>query len=430
MQKRINVADMLKSLKKLYRSGFFDIFGATLINSVVSFVYGIFIVRIMSQYDYGVFSYVQNISNFGVMFCCMGANLGILQFCSERVDISLKYSYSRYAAIMGGISSVLVIIIMVLYSGIDRSGLANLTGYIVEFSLLPVLYNMKDWITANLRWQIKNREYSIVLNIHSVANAVFAVLGAWIWGIHGVILGIYLAYICSILVGTYFLRGGFVHAVQRASKLTSANKNKFVKYSVTMCIVNALISVLYSVDLFVIGNIMQNAEDIAMYKTACVIPFALNMVPNSVMTFVYPHIAMHKEDDGWMKKNIKLLYLANGALNLLIGLSLFVGAPIIISILFGNRYEGILPVFRVLILSYILSACLRTPAANLFGMLRKTKTALIISGSTVVLSVCLGIVFVSHFGIIGAACGSVCTFGSVGIVSTAILIRGIYFNKK
>lgn len=69
MQKRINVADMLKSLKKLYRSGFFDIFGATLINSVVSFVYGIFIVRIMSQYDYGVFSYVQNISNFGVMFC-------------------------------------------------------------------------------------------------------------------------------------------------------------------------------------------------------------------------------------------------------------------------------------------------------------------------------------------------------------------------
>ena len=42
-------------IKKLKDKGFFDIFGATVINSFVSFVYGIFIVRVLTKHDYGVF---------------------------------------------------------------------------------------------------------------------------------------------------------------------------------------------------------------------------------------------------------------------------------------------------------------------------------------------------------------------------------------
>lgn len=414
------------SLKKLAVSGFFDIFTATVINSLVSFVYGIFIVRILSTREYGVFSYVQNITNFGVLFCGFGVNLGILQFCSENIDKSQKYSYSRFAVYSGVISSIVTTIVMVVYTFIDQSNTDNLTNYVLEFSYLPFLYFVKEWITSNLRWQLKNKEYAKVLNVHSVANAVFAVLGAVIAEVHGVIWGICAAYISSIIIGIFYLKKDFLLNIRRAEILSCQLTKKFLKYSVVMCIVNALISVLYTIDLFVVGNVMQNSEKVAMYKTACIIPFALNMVPNSIMTFVYPHVAKNRDDKIWLRKSTKLLYFANGILNSCIGLILYIFAPLIISILFGNRYEGILPVFRILIVSYVLSACLRTPAANMFGILKKTKTALGISIATVLLSVYMSTNLVRKFGIIGAAYSSVCTFGTVGIVSTLVLFFYIY----
>lgn len=428
LKKPHGIRALFTAINNLYKSGFFNIFGATVINSMVSFVYGIFIVRIMSEYNYGVFSYVQNIANFGIMFSSLGCNLGVLQFCSSKESLEQKFSYSRFAAIIGSICSVLMIGIMVAYTYIDNSSIDNLTLYIVEFSFLPLLFFGKEWVTSNLRWQLKNREYGNVMNIHSVTNAVFAVIGAYLASIHGVIIGIYLAYLCSIILGLYYLREQLA-SIKQAASLDRVKKNIFMKYSVTMCIVNALISVLFTVDLFVIGNIMHDAETIAMYKTACVIPFALNMVPNSIMTFVYPHVAANRNDKTWLRKNIKILYLANGVLNFGIGVMLYIMAPVLIPILFGNKYNGILPVFRLLAVSYIVSACFRTPAANLFGILRKTKTALVVSTGTVVLCVVMGITLVSKLGIIGAAYGSIITFGTVGLISTGILFKEIYLRK-
>lgn len=423
--RQFNITNIKESLVKLNRSGFFSIISATAINSAMSFIYGIFIVRILSTNDYGVFSYVQNIINFGILFCGFGVNLGILQFCSSNISKYTKFSYCRIAALVGVVSSFFIMVAMILYTYIDRSNTENLTGYVMEFSVLLILYFIKDWITANLRWQFKNREYSRVLNIHSIANGVLAVIGAFISGIHGVIFGICLAYFFSIILGLHYLNRKFLREVHNAHRLLRGDKRQFFSYSVTMCIVNALISVLYTIDLFVVGNIMQDSEKVAMYKTACIIPFALNMVPNSIMTFVYPHIVKNRDNKEWLKKNVKLLYLANGVLNCVIGIALYIFAPIIVNILFGSRYEGILPLFRILIVSYIISASLRTPAANLFGILKKTKTALCVSAGTALISVLISINLVSKFGVIGATYSSVLTFSIVGLVSTLILVRYI-----
>ena len=411
------------------KSGFFNIFGATVINSLVTFVYGIFLVKIMSTYDYGVFSYVQNITNFAVVFCSMGANLGVLQFCSEKVNNEIKYGYCRFAVLMGCISSFLIAIIMIIYSLIDKSGMESLTTYIICFSILPLLYFFKDWLTTNLRWQLKNVQYGNVMNMHSVANAVFAIAGAMLYGIYGVIIGIYMAYLCSIILGMWYLRNDLPYIISAKFPKKSAIY-PFLKYSVTMCVVNAMISVLFTVDLFVIGNIVKDAEAVALYRTASVIPFALNMVPNSVMTFVYPHFARHCSERDWLKKNIKILYVANGVINILIGIVLYIAAPVLINVFFGTRYSNAVPIFRILLFSYIVSSCLRTPSANLFGILRKTKTAFFVSAGTLVLSICMSTALVTKYGIVGAAYGSVCTFGIVGIISIFILLYEIYFKKN
>lgn len=423
MNKRKGLFNALVGLKE---KGFFQIFNATIINSMVSFVYGIFIVRLLSKGEYGLFSYAQGIANFGLLFCSFGLNLGILQFCTENRKLEQKYSLSRFAFSGGFVTSIVTVAVLVFYSGIDGSGLDGIERTIIAFSFLPIAYWIKDWIISNLRWQLRNREYAVVMNLHSVLNAVLVVLGAYIGGIATAIIGIYVAYIVSIVVGLYFMRD-CGNQILHAPKVDKGLIPDFVKYSVTMCVVNAMISVLFSIDTYVIGNVLHDAEEIASYKTASVIPFALNMVPNAVMTFMYPYISRHKHDKKWLKTELKKVYLANGLLNAGIGVCLLIIAKPLISILFGSTYEGTVSIFRLLTLSYIISACFRTPSANILGMLKMTKSAFCVSAGTVVLSALLSYNFVKNFGIQGAAYGSCITFTVVGTVSFILIVR--YLNR-
>lgn len=422
-----NIKSLTGALKGLKDKGFFQIFNATIINSMVSFVYGIFIVRLLSKSQYGLFSYAQGIANFGLMFCSLGLNLGVLQYCTEDRKPEQKYGLSKFAFTGGMLTSIVTMVILIGYSGVDGSKLDGVVQAIIAFSVLPVTYWMKDWIITNLRWKLRNREYAIVMNLHSVLNAALVVLGAYVGGVYTAILGIYLAYIITIIVGLYFLKD-CRNEILHAPKVEKSVISGFIKYSMTMCIVNAMISVLYSIDTYIIGNVLHDAEEIASYKTASVIPFALNMVPNAVMTFMYPYISRHKNDKQWLKTELKKVYIANGLLNTAIGVCLLIIARPLISILFGSSYEGTVHIFRLLTISYIISASLRTPSANILGMLKMTKSAFWVSAATVALSAFLSYNFIKGFGIQGAAYGSCITFAAVGVTSFALIVR--YLNRK
>ena len=158
------------------------------------------------------------------------------------------------------------------------------------------------------------------------------------------------------------------------------------------------------------------------------IPFALNMVPNAVMTFMYPYVSKHKHDKLWLKRELKKVYLINGLLNMAIGVCLIIIANPLIYIVFGESYGETVRIFRLLVLSYIISAGLRTPSANILGMLKMTKSAFLISSGTVLLSAFLSYNFVQKFGIEGAAYGSCITFTVVGVVSFILILW--YLNSE
>lgn len=51
-------------VSKLRASGFFHVFGSTVINKIVVFASGLILVRILSKADYGVYTYANNIYSF------------------------------------------------------------------------------------------------------------------------------------------------------------------------------------------------------------------------------------------------------------------------------------------------------------------------------------------------------------------------------
>lgn len=49
---------------KLFKTGFFHIFGSSVINKIVTFASGIILVRILSKEEYGVYTYAENLLSF------------------------------------------------------------------------------------------------------------------------------------------------------------------------------------------------------------------------------------------------------------------------------------------------------------------------------------------------------------------------------
>ena len=100
-------------LRRLFRAGLFDIFGADALNKVLTFVSGMIVVRLIPQEVYGVYSYAYNILNIILLFNGLGASSAILQLTSERTFADRKRDIEIAGMRMGFAFDLLLLIIIV-----------------------------------------------------------------------------------------------------------------------------------------------------------------------------------------------------------------------------------------------------------------------------------------------------------------------------
>ena len=73
-----------KKLTILIRTGFFHIFGSSVINKIIAFMSSIVLVRILTKQEYGVFTYAWNIYSIVLLFNGMGTDSGVLQLARKK----------------------------------------------------------------------------------------------------------------------------------------------------------------------------------------------------------------------------------------------------------------------------------------------------------------------------------------------------------
>ena len=98
------------------RLGFFHVFVSNVINRIVSFAYTIFIVRILSKYEYGTFEYANNIYYLLILLSGIGISSAFLQLGSECADNKVKmtdyYAFSnRFGITVNFVLSILILLV-------------------------------------------------------------------------------------------------------------------------------------------------------------------------------------------------------------------------------------------------------------------------------------------------------------------------------
>jgi O-antigen/teichoic acid export membrane protein len=414
-------------LKTLLQKGLFHIMGTNILNYLISFVTNILIVRFLSKTNYGIFSYAYNQYSLFLLFSGMGLISGVLQFGSEKRPDEEKESYFRFGLTAGLIFNLLISTFIFLYGRFVNISIPESAPYICELMLLPLFDYVFNYIAILLRIRKKNKEYARLMNINTILYFLFACSGAYFYGITGTILGRYFAFSLSIIIGIRFCKYDF-QKMRGVQKLYSSQKRGILKYSIIACLSNSISSLLYLIDIALIGLYIKDSVTVAVYKVATTIPNAMVFIPSSIMVFIYPYFAEQNQNFDWIKQKYYSMLKALLLVNAFISLLLVIFAPYIISILWGQEYlDAVIP-FRILSFSYFISASFRIPCGNILAMLRKVKVNLVVSIISGICNILLDMVLIPYMGSNGAAVATLSVVAISSVIAFPYLLYYINSN--
>lgn len=423
-----------RTLKRLYHSGFFTVIVSQIIVKIVGFCNSIFLARLLSKGDYGIYSYAQNYLSVLLLLDGLGTISAIVQFGSENYDSSdrqlafTKYGFSIGCAFNGILSLGIFIYALTGSFSIEGSG-----AVLSVMAFQPIMSYISSFFSINLRYRLENKLFSICNIVNSVLNISAVVVGAVVGGVYGVAASLYFAYLISILIYIVVFIKLKVNPFGKSSKLSKDDKKGFLKLSVSAAVNDSILHLIMVADLFIIGAIIADELIVASYKVATTIPSALVFIPSSLMLFVYPYMARNKNDYRWNRKILIAIVLALGVVNTIIVVILAVWAPFFITLIYGDAYLDAVPTFRVLLIGYLFTGTLRTPIVNFLWSQKRNKMVVGLSGFIGIFNIVADIILVKIQGAIGAAIATTATYfvsAVLAIIFALIVMRKIKNQKE
>lgn len=423
-----------RTLKRLYHSGFFTVIVSQVIVKIVGFCNSIFLARLLSKGDYGIYSYAQNYLSVLLLLDGLGTISAIVQFGSENYESSdrqlafTKYGFSIGCAFNGILSMGIFIYALTGSFSIEGSG-----AVLAVMAFQPIMSYISSFFSINLRYRLENKLFSICNIINSVLNISAVVVGAVVGGVYGVAASLYFAYLISILIYIGVFIKLKVNPFGKSSKLSKDDKKGFLKLSVSAAVNDSILHLIMVADLFIIGAMIADELIVASYKVATTIPSALVFIPSSLMLFVYPYMARNKNDYRWNRKILIAIVLALGVVNTIIVVILAVWAPFFITLIYGDAYLDAVPTFRVLLIGYLFTGTFRTPIVNFLWSQKRNKMVVGLSVFIGIFNIVVDIILVKIQGAIGAAIATTATYfvsAVLAIIFAVIVMRKIKNQKE
>lgn len=415
----------------LSSTGFFSVAGSTVINRALSFMSGILVVRMLSKADYGVYAYAYNILNIALLFNGIGVASAFIQLCSESGGRSKEVQLESWGFLGGGVFDVLLSVGIFLWASLVPEDLPGSRPLLQICAFFPIPQFIFDMQSAALRAQLRNSDYAWGNVINTSCVVTGTLLGAFLFGSVGLLVGRMIgilasvACVCARFRVPLLLEVKLGRVAEKISCLTLGELVDFAKIAVSSALANGISSFTYLIGTFMIGRLIGDPLEVASYEAASAIPVALNFIPATVMTYVYPYFARHKDNLPWVRRNyIKLMALTFVGFGV-VALICFILAPQILSLVYGNQYLSTAPMFRILIIGSWIGATFRIVSGNLLVTQRLIISNVVGTTLTVATILLLNILLVPTRGAFGSAIAQTIGLSISGLFNTTVFAARI-----
>lgn len=408
--------DQVKNgIRLIKEKGFFHIIISSSLVKVISFISAMFLPRVLSKTDYGVLVYVDNIRNYFLMFNALGITNATLRYCVQEESEEEKRGVFLYSLRKGLIIDLILFIGSLIFFLCADFQFQSSRLYLVLMSALPILVFIYEDLQLYLRALFANREYSILSFSYSALMVIAQIVLAITSGILGIIGGRYIAVIISIVVAIVLLKS--VEGKNKKFIYPSKDKQKQIfKFGVVMMLTNMSSYVMQLNETFILSWVLNDEEDLAVYKVAAYILTISLFVMQAIITFIFPYYIKHIDDKKWIWKNFKKLSAINFGGMLIIHIILIWCTPFIIWLLYGEKYYDAIPIMRILLVASFGQAVFRMLPGNILAGIGEEKFNLRVNIISMIVHFIIDYVCVSNYGLLGSAVALIIVYYFSGII--------------
>ena len=354
-----------------------------------------------------------------------------MMLVSPLIGLGLNHSLLRYGPDRALRLERRLLYLQTLWRAVLRS--AILMGLLISTSWL-ICYN-----------QPGSQVFLVLLSVSLIGDAAFSVLQSYLRIIHSNTLyakvtniqsGILFATVILLtyLFGTYgyccaYALTGIMafYAVYRrkfGAILLAGSKEvwdrrfekEYIKYGLLVGFGSLASQLALTTDTLMIGNLILDSSQIAIYRVASLVAFNILFIPKIVMTTDFVILSENRSNRTFLKHYVLGYAKSLGVVAaILIYLSTWISEPLL-GIVFGEPYRAAAVSYNLLAIGLIGAFLLRIPLGNLLNAVGKAQWNIYSSTVLVVLNIPLTYVLVDSRGIEGAALSTAIVWWLSGVI--------------
>lgn len=409
---------LISEFRNVLKKGFFHVLFSSVMSKLIRFAATLIVVQLLSKSDFGVYSYVQNIFRIILLLDGLGIATGMLQFCSKASNDEIRFEFLKFGLRIGILVNILVSLISLVIFIVSPLPVEEARVYLIALAFVPIIRITYTILEVYIRSLLLNKRYGLLIVINSVLYFIVLVGLTYFEGINGLIWAEYSVFIFGVVLASIFLRNHWKYFKTFFSRITSVvNKREVIVFSVVASAATMISQLLYLLDQFLIGVLVSDTLVIASYNVSTVIPYNMNIIPASVMIFIYPYFAKKSDDLFWIRTHYRKLTLYLFAFNASLSAILILFAKPIVLLIFGEQYIDSVEIFRILMLGYFIAGTFRIPQGNILAALGKVKANFVISILSGVVNVAAAWLLIVEYGPKGAAYATLLVFAFSSVLS-------------
>ena len=407
---------MIRILKNFLNKEGTYVFASFLITKICSFLTSLILIRILSPNEFGVLSYVLSVLAFFIPFSGGGMQHSFLRYAPMLDDKKNRIGLFQLSLYRGFLFSFFIAFVLFLLIPWLNSAFGNTSIYFNWLVFYLFSYFLIELVKMSYRVDDQNKKYAEIDVYLSVLVLFFGTVLTYFYGP--------LSYIVVFITVPLVIGLSYLKVPERvAIKIPE----KYYSYGIWVGIGAIASQLMYSLDIFLVGKLIQDSQQVAIYRSASIIPIALFFIPNSYITTHYTDLAKNSMDKEYLihfaKDYIKLF----SVLAFVLGTVLYFMSDSIISILFGQEYAEAAYLFEILILGMMGAFILRIPFGNILASVGKSNWNGVVAFIILVLNGILNYYAIHIWGIVGAAIVTSALLWISGILSLALFF--IYLKK-
>lgn len=402
---------MKKFLKGFKKRNGIIVSVSLLIQRFSTLISSIYIANFLSKEHYGYFTYTYAILGLIMPFLGLGLNHSLLYFGSDiNADKKQLFGYSLKK---GTINNFFIVFIIILSSSVLTYKLPDSRNLLIFFTIYLITNYFH--ILSNNFYRINEKNnlfaWNNIIRVGIFLGVMF--VSVPYLGVYGYVLAFIVSPIYSVFYSFKYFFGKYV----------VARRKEILMYGLNVGLGSIISQIILMSDNIIIGNLVSDPAQIAVYKVGSIIPMGLLFIPSIFLTTDFVEISKNKED----KKKIKEYYMNFVKLFMPLSILIFMVTyffcdPIILA-LFGEEYLDSAPVFKILMIGVTSVFFLRTPVGFILNALGEARINVKVSYFMLFVNIILSVTLTLNMGIKGAAIASCLTFWIGGFVSLYFFTR-------